>query len=121
MNTNQRLLTPALALLLAACQSNGPESKVDGDWQNFGRDGSEQHYSPLDAIKLDNVGQLNLAWHFDLEPGFTVSTPLAAEGKVFLTTGHSHIRALDAVSGKLLWEYDAKTREIAQIPLHMSW
>jgi quinohemoprotein ethanol dehydrogenase len=107
--------------VLTACHSAALDKKADGDWQNFGRDGSEQHYSPLNEIALANVAQLNLAWHFDLEPGFSVSTPLAAEGKVFLTTGHSHIRALDAVTGKLLWEYDAKTREIAQIPLQMSW
>jgi quinohemoprotein ethanol dehydrogenase len=118
-----RVALPALALglSLAACKSANREATTDADWPNFGRDGSEQHYSPLDAVKLSNVGDLRLAWHYDLEPGFTVSTPVAAEGKVFITTGHSHIRALDAVSGKLLWEYDAKTREIAQSPLHMSW
>jgi len=114
------VLVIALGLFLAGCQSK-ERTSVDGDWPNFGRDGSEQHYSPLDEITLQNVGQLNLAWHFDLEPGFTVSTPVAAEGKVFITTGHSRIRALDAVTGKLLWEYDAKTREIALSPLHVSW
>jgi len=120
---NRRLGMPTLVLgaCLAGCQSNDRASLVDGDWPNFGRDGSEQHYSPLDEIKLENVGKLGLAWHFDLEPGFTVSTPIAAEGKVFITTGHSRIRALDAVTGKLLWEYDAKTREIATSPLHVSW
>jgi quinohemoprotein ethanol dehydrogenase len=107
---------------MAACSATLPEAgNEDGDWPNFGRDGSEQHYSPLHEIRLDNIDRLGLAWHFDLEPGFTVSTPVAAEGKVFVTTGHSYIRALDATSGKLLWEFDAKTREIAQTPLHMSW
>jgi quinohemoprotein ethanol dehydrogenase len=123
----------ALAVLLSGCNRNSPdndpnntpnnnqESMVDGDWPNFGRDGSEQHYSPLDEIVLTNVGKLSLAWHYDVEPGFTVSTPVAAEGKLFVTTGHSRIRALDASTGKLLWEFDAKTREIALTPLHMSW
>ncbi len=111
----------ALSATLAGCKSGTPQSEVDGDWPNFGRDGSEQHYSPLDEIRLDNVGKLSLAWHYDLEPGFTVSTPVAAEGKLFATSGHSRIRAFDGATGKLLWEYDAKTREIAQSSLHMSW
>ena len=40
---------------------------------------------------------------------------------LFVTTGHSHIRAFEAASGKLLWEYDGGTRERARIPLHFSW
>jgi quinohemoprotein ethanol dehydrogenase len=114
------------ASLLAAClpliaDSVTAAEKGDSEWHNFGRDGSEQHYSPVDEIKLSNINKLSLAWHFDLEPGFSVSTPLEAEGKVFVTSGHSHIRALDATNGKLIWEYDAKTREIAKSSLHMSW
>ncbi|GFE80595.1 quinoprotein ethanol dehydrogenase [Steroidobacter agaridevorans] len=112
----------AFCLALSGCSGNAQQaSTVDGDWPNFGRDGSEQHYSPLTEITAKNVDQLRLAWHYELEPGFTVSTPIAAEGKVFTTTGHSRIRAFDATNGKLLWEYDAKVREIAQSALHMSW
>jgi quinohemoprotein ethanol dehydrogenase len=111
-----------LTLLLGGCVRNSNQATVDGDdWPNFGRDGSEQHYSPLQAVAVNNVGELRLAWHFDLEPGFSVSTPVAAEGKLFVTTGNSHIRALDAATGKQLWEYDAKVREIAKSALHMSW
>ncbi len=91
------------------------------DWPNFGGDGSEQHYSALDQIALNNIGQLKLAWYADLEPGFSVSAPVKGGDKLFTTTGHSHIRAFDAASGKLLWQYDANVREIAQSPLHMSW
>src|SRR5262245_49833936 len=76
------------------------DAKVDGDWTNYGRDGSEQHYSPLDEVNLKNAKDLSLAWHFDLEPGYSLATPVAAEGKLFITTGNSHIRALDAVTGK---------------------
>ncbi len=97
-------------------------SSVDeGDWPNFGRDGSEQHYSPLNQVTLDNVDKLKLAWYYDLEPGFSVSPPVKAGDKLFTTTGHNYIRAFEAATGKLLWEYDPKVREIAQSPLHMSW
>jgi len=114
------LCAPALAasLMLAGCQQRGV---TEADWPNFGGDGHEQHYSPLKQVSLKNVDDLKLAWHYDLEPGFTVSAPVEADGKLFVTSGHSLIRAFEADTGKLLWEYDSKTREIAQSSLHMSW
>ncbi|CAN7586712.1 PQQ-dependent dehydrogenase, methanol/ethanol family [Phenylobacterium sp. LjRoot219] len=108
----------AASLALTGCRTGETSG---ADWPNFGGDGSEQHYSPLKEISLKNVSELKLAWHFDLEPGFSVSPPVVADGKLFITTGHSYIRAFEADTGRLLWEYDAKTREIAQSPLHMSW
>lgn len=91
------------------------------EWPSWGRTGNEAHYSPLDEIDTGNVADLKLAWHFDLEPGYSASTPLMAEGKVFLTTGHSHIRALDAVTGKQLWEYHGGTRERATSSMGLGW
>ncbi len=91
------------------------------EWPSWGRTGHETHYSPLDEIDAGNVANLKLAWHFDLEPGYSSSTPLMAEGKVFLTTGHSHIRALDAETGKPLWEYDGGTRARAMSSFQLGW
>jgi quinohemoprotein ethanol dehydrogenase len=91
------------------------------DWPSFGRTGGEQHYSPLDQISVDTVGKLSLAWHYDLRPENTLTGPIAAAGKLFITTGHSYIRAFEAASGKLLWEYDSKTREQAGMHLRLGW
>ena len=127
MDSLRRFFAIALApLLLAGCDRAAhtvEEAMVaNGDeWPSWGRTGHETHYSPLDEIGTGNVGKLGLAWHFDLEPGYTPTTPLMAEGKVFITTGHSHIRALDAISGKQLWEYDGGTRARATSPMDLSW
>jgi quinohemoprotein ethanol dehydrogenase len=91
------------------------------EWPSWGRNELETHYSPLDEIKIANVSNLKLAWHFDLEPGYTASVPVEAEGKVFITTQHSHIRGFDAASGKLLWEYDGGTTQRRSDPLALSW
>ena len=91
------------------------------EWPSWGRTGHEAHYSPLDEIDTGNVGELKLAWHYDLESGYTPTTPLMAEGKVFITTGHSHIRAFAADTGKLLWEYDGGTRERATSSMGLGW
>ncbi|MEJ6011348.1 PQQ-binding-like beta-propeller repeat protein [Novosphingobium aquae] len=118
-NMMRRAVTAGLAGLLSAgaIAASSPNS----EWSNFGRDGSEQHFSPVAEINTQNVARLGLAWHQGLTPGFTVSTPVQANGKLFITTGHSHIQAFNAATGRLLWEWDARTREIAQLNLHMSW
>ena len=36
------------------------------EWPSWGRTGHEAHYSPLDEIDTGNVGELKLAWHYDL-------------------------------------------------------
>lgn len=122
--------TGAVALLLAAmagCSDSpahpeDPTALVDPEnWPSFGRTPGEQHYSPLDQIDTGNVDELALAWHFDLEPGYSASSPIAADGKVFITTGHSHIRAFDAVTGEVLWEFDGGTRERASNMMHFAW
>ncbi|MCJ2179330.1 PQQ-dependent dehydrogenase, methanol/ethanol family [Novosphingobium album (ex Hu et al. 2023)] len=124
------VLAAALAsiapLALSACHKSAqPVTELmtadPDEWPSWGRTGSETHYSPLDDIDADNVAGLKLAWHFDLEPGYSPTTPLMAEGKVFITTGHSHIRAFDAETGKLLWEYDGGTRERATSSLQLGW
>jgi quinohemoprotein ethanol dehydrogenase len=120
----------AVLLFLAGCQggSSASDSKADGgvladadNWPIYGRTPGQQQYSPLEEINLDTVGDLKLAWHYDLQPGFTVSEPIEVDGTMYVTTGHGLITALDATTGKLLWEYDSKTRERATSPLHMGW
>lgn len=99
-----------------------PTAMTDpNDWPSWGRTGGEQHYSPADQVDVDNVARLGLAWHYDLIPENTLTEPVEAGGKLFLTTGHSYIRALDATSGKLLWEYDSKTREQDPMHLRLGW
>ncbi|MEY4722332.1 MAG: hypothetical protein RIQ46_2057, partial [Pseudomonadota bacterium] len=116
------------AALLGLSGCGGPAHPVEeamvanpDEWPSWGRTGHETHYSPVEEIDTGNVEDLKLAWHFDLEPGYSPTTPLMAEGKVFITTGHSHIRALDAESGKLIWEYDGGTRQRATSSLGLGW
>lgn len=117
----------ALAALagVAGCKGSAPVDLAilanPDEWPQWGRTGHETHYSPLDEINAGTVSQLRLAWHYDLEPGFSPSTPIEAEGKVFITTGHSHIRAFHAQTGRLLWEYDGGTRDRATSSLQLSW
>ncbi len=112
---------------LAACERQ-PDPSADGgllgspgDWPSFGRTAGEQHYSPLDQIDRDTVERLSVAWYHDLAPGNTVTAPVAAGGKLFVTTGHSRVRAFEAATGELLWEHDSGTRERAGFILRFGY
>jgi quinohemoprotein ethanol dehydrogenase len=83
--------------------------KDPGEWLTHGRTYSEQRYSPLEKINAANVGQLGLAWSYDLpETRGVEATPLVSNGVMYTTSSWSIVRAFDARDGKLLWEYDPK-------------
>ncbi|MBA4079871.1 MAG: PQQ-dependent dehydrogenase, methanol/ethanol family, partial [Erythrobacter sp.] len=85
---------------------------ADGDsanWISHGRTYSEQRFSPLDGVNRQNVGQLGLAWYADMDTGRgQEATPLVMDGKLYLTTAWSKVKAFDATTGARLWEYDPK-------------
>jgi len=84
-------------------------SNPGDQWLSYGRDYSEQRFSPLDQINADNIDQLDLAWSFKFDTARGMeATPLVHNGVIYISTGWSHVYALDAKSGALLWHYDAK-------------
>lgn len=80
------------------------------DWANWithGRTYSEQRFSPLDQVNRDNVGELGLAWFADMDTARgQEATPLVMDGKLYVTTAWSKVKAYDAATGEPLWEYD---------------
>jgi PQQ-dependent dehydrogenase (methanol/ethanol family) len=113
----------AMALPLAACSVNdAPVASATGgitaqrvmaddgaNWLSYGRTYDEQRFSPLNQITQANVGELGLAWYADMDTARgQEATPLVIDGKIYFSTAWSKAKAYDAVSGKLLWEYDPK-------------
>ncbi len=116
-------LGAALALLAAACSGETADKatdttgidgariiKADGsEWLSYGRTYDEQRFSPLDQINTGNVGDLGLAWSADLDTARgQEATPLVIDGKIYVTTAWSKVKAYDATTGKPLWDYDPK-------------
>ncbi|CAN1574074.1 Gcd Glucose dehydrogenase [Caulobacteraceae bacterium] len=88
---------------IAAADSNAAE------WVTHGRTYGEQRFSPLDKVNVSNAGQLGLAWSFDLPENRGIeATPLVADGVMYTTSSWSIVRAFDAKTGKLMWEFDPK-------------
>lgn len=95
-------------------------SKGD-DWPAYGRTYGEQHFSPLTQVNDRNVGQLGLAWSLDLPPGNSVTQPIAVKGVIYFATSYSKIHAVDAVTGKELWQYDPEVPKVAGGMLRLAW
>lgn len=82
---------------------------TNADWLSYGRTYAEQRFSPLDQINADNAGKLGLAWYSDLDTARgQEATPLAIDGKLYITTAWSKVQAYDGATGKLLWAFDPK-------------
>ena len=78
-----------------------------GNWLTHGRTYSEQRFSPLAGIDDSNVGDLGLAWHYDLETHRGMeATPLVVDGVMFTTGTWSIVYAHDARTGELIWSFD---------------
>ncbi|MGD0135441.1 MAG: PQQ-binding-like beta-propeller repeat protein, partial [Bryobacteraceae bacterium] len=109
----RRFLSAALAvcgLPWAILAVHGQTGAKNGEWQTYGGDLGNTHYSPLDQINAANFSKLQIAWRFKTEnlgprPEYNFEgTPLMANGVVYSTAGtRRSVVALDAATGELLW------------------
>lgn len=80
-----------------------------GEWLSYGRTYREQRFSPLDSVNRDNVDELDLVWSFKFDTARGMeATPIVHDGVIYISTGWSHVHAIDARSGEEIWHYDAK-------------
>jgi len=92
------------------------------NWPGFGRNYSEQRFSPLDQINTDTVARLGIASVTELSGDRAlVATPLVVDGVIYFTGSYSVARAVDAKTGEILWEYDPKSIEHAGDRLRVMW
>ena len=113
------LLVIATALMSLASHANSQpaaqtvnESSImnpGGEWLSHGRTYQEQRFSPLDSVNRNNVDELDLVWSFKFDTARGMeATPIVHDGVIYVSTGWSHVHAIDARSGEELWHYDAK-------------
>lgn len=111
------------ALLLVACGRETRVAEPEGfaavdtaristasaadEWLSYGGTYDEQRHSKLNQINKDNVGQLGVAWTYDLATNRGVeSTPIVVDGTMYVTSAWSVVYALDAKTGAEKWVYD---------------
>ena len=77
----------------------------DADWLMFRRNYQGWSFSPLQQIDVANVKNLQLKWAWAMnEGGANEVTPIVHDGVMFLSNTDNIVQALDAKTGKLIWE-----------------
>jgi alcohol dehydrogenase (cytochrome c) len=76
------------------------------DWPSYGRDHSNRRYSPLSQVNTRTIGGLTLAWRYatGIRQAFEAS-PVVIGRIMYVSTPLNHIVALDAKTGRKLWEH----------------
>ena len=78
-----------------------------GQWLTYSGAYNGQRYSALDQVDRHNVDQLALRWVFQTGvTGDHETTPLVADGIMYLTTPQNHAFALDVRTGRPMWHYE---------------
>ncbi len=82
------------------------------DWPRVGNDSGCMRYSPLEGINRQNVTRLKPSWTYhtrelDGRTGKTIEcTPIVIDGVMYVTTAYLRVVALDAATGRELWQFD---------------
>ncbi len=78
-----------------------------GDWLSYGRDYGEQRFSPLTQVNKQTIGDLELAWSFDMYTNRGLeASPIIVDGIMYMTGSWSVVFAVDAKTGEEIWSYD---------------
>ncbi len=99
-----RILSILLVFGGAALAQDGA---TRADWTYHGGTQFAWRYSALDQINRSNVNKLVPVWAFqtgDYEMGLQ-STPIVIGGTLYLSTSRSQVFALDAATGRLIWQF----------------
>jgi alcohol dehydrogenase (cytochrome c) len=81
------------------------------DWLLHGRDYTNQRFSPLDQINAASIKRLVPKWIYQHGASATFqTTPLIADGRMYVSAPGSHVIALDAKTGREIWRYDHKSK-----------
>lgn len=90
------------------------DAKTTHDVLGYGIGPKAQRYSPMTMINRDNVEKLVPAWSFsfgDEKQRGQESQALVHDGVIYVTGSYSRMWALDAVTGKMIWDYSHRLPE----------
>jgi PQQ-dependent dehydrogenase (methanol/ethanol family) len=91
---------------LRAAATLASEMRDSTQWPSFGRNYTNDRYSPLTQVNAGNVSGMTLAWSYTTGiPQAFETSPVIANGVMYISTSLGHVVALDARTGRRLWEH----------------
>ncbi len=90
------------------------DAKSTDNVLSYGLGLKAQRYSPLDGINKGNVAKMKPAWSFsfgDEKQRGQEGQAIVHDGVIYMTASYSRMFALDAKTGKKLWQYTARLPE----------
>ena len=80
--------------------------KDPGNWMTYSGSYRSWRYSSLDQISRQTASRLKVEWVYQMPtPLMVETTPLVADGIMYLTEPPSNVVALDAATGRQYWRY----------------
>ncbi len=85
--------------------------KEPQNWLTYWGDYQGRHFSTLKQINGSNVKSLQARWAWQFSgAGALQATPLVEDGIMYTTGASGYVYALDARTGKLLWQYQHRVK-----------
>ncbi|HEY6988275.1 MAG TPA: PQQ-binding-like beta-propeller repeat protein [Bryobacteraceae bacterium] len=108
-----RLLFLPICVFAAALLIGGPTIHLEQNysvWTDNGGGPDNSHFSALNQITKENVGQLQVAWSYPSNDTISyVWNPLIVGNVMYVLARNDSLVALDATTGKEIWIHEALT------------
>ena len=111
----KQITVPSLALpgnhtMLVTGRTSGVSAQavfqVSTTWGMYGFNSQHTFFNPYEnVLNSSNVSALVLAWHYKALGSNYLSTLAEANGLLYIDSSDDTIRALNAMTGKLVWSY----------------
>lgn len=101
-----------LTIAIISCIMISCNSDHSTEWQVYGGNKENNHYSSLKEVDTSNVSQLQIAWEYHTGDADTAKhsqiqcNPIIVNGIVYGTTPTLKLFALDAATGNQKWVFD---------------
>lgn len=95
---------------------NPEPDHTDREWREYLGGPDRNHYSILDQITPENIGQLEIAWQYHTtDTGEMQCNPIIVDGVLYGMTAAAQPFAIDAATGREIWK--AAAEETSQLAI----
>jgi alcohol dehydrogenase (cytochrome c) len=110
MRAIRLLLTVCFLLLSAPAVAQVPYKRIvnaePGDWLTYSGNYQSLRFSPLKQITTENVNRIKTTWVYQFKNiGRQETSPIVADGVMYITESPTIVTALDVRTGRTLWTW----------------